>query len=457
MYPTEKLIVWPKDSNNVSIHSGPLLESVKLPGYDLWMTFIKNVHVIPCRLDVDKFEKALSDVLHVYHYVLGRLHQETGKWMILPTDSGIPLEIEHRSTSDLGIKDSCVIQDDLRELLHAHLREDVPLLRIKLTLSENQTAVGVSWHHTLGDAAVLLRFMHALSQSYQESSPAYPFPTFEKPDFPLPTPKLVEEYLPYMPHLAKLYPKSELGNLYAQLNENIVRINFRIEMDKLDRLRARVLKHVQDASLTVSIQDCLTAYIANVLNRCLDTPVRFITNAASYRDIKEPCIDASVTGNAIYIVSTFMEDDGLHNLTGTAMALRRAILECRQPHFVKNWMSVASHLMLSAANTDRSMFFAAPRGTMSVNSNLSLDWHSIHFGFPGQALFFTSGVNNRYLRVFRSNPPIRTDTKTAQSAFEAVDVCFGVSSHLQSQVMDTLVSELGTAEFPDNIDMTERN
>lgn len=123
--------------------------------------------------------------------------------------------------------------------------------------------------------------MHALSQSYQESSPAYPFPTFEKPDFPLPTPKLVEEYLPYMPHLAKLYPKSELGNLYAQLNENIVRINFRIEMDKLDRLRARVLKHVQDASLTVSIQDCLTAYIANVLNRCLDTPVRFITNAAS--------------------------------------------------------------------------------------------------------------------------------------------------------------------------------
>lgn len=97
--------------------------------------------------------------------------------------------------------------------------------------------------------------------------------------------------------------------------------------------------------------------------------------------------------------------------------------------------------------------------TMSIliDWKYRLDWHSIHFGFPGQALFFTSGVNNRYLRVFRSNPPIRTDTKTAQSAFEAVDVCFGVSSHLQSQVMDTLVSELGTAEFPDNIDMTERN
>lgn len=43
----------------------------------------------------------------------------------------------------------------------------------------------------------------------------------------------------------------------------------------------------------------------------------------------------------------------------------------REPSFIAEYMSVASQLMLDAANAGRSMFFSAEPGTLSVNSNLS--------------------------------------------------------------------------------------
>ncbi|KZT11447.1 uncharacterized protein LAESUDRAFT_270836 [Laetiporus sulphureus 93-53] len=113
-------------------------------------------------------------------------------------------------------------------------------------------------------------------------------------------------------------------------------------------------------------------------------------------------------------------------------------------------MSVASDQMLSAANTGLSMFFASPPGSMSVNSNLSLDWQSVHFGYPEQARFHTSGINDRYLRVFRANLT-RMDNGRRASSGKAVDICFAVPSWAKSIVETTLAAELGAPDFPDTI------
>ena len=58
-------------------------------------------------------------------------------------------------------------------------------------------------------------------------------------------------------------------------------------------------------------------------------------------------------------------------LSDIALTIRRSIDKWREPSFITEYMSVASHLMLNAANTGRSMFFPAEPGVLSVNSNLS--------------------------------------------------------------------------------------
>jgi len=206
-----------------------------------------------------------------------------------------------------------------------------------------------------------------------------------------------------------------------------------------------------------SIQDCLTAYLVTVLNRCLDTPISEITNAASYRQLSGPFVNKDVAGNAIYIISTHLRDGPSESsLCDVALAIRNTLERCRMPEFIEQYMSVASHLMLAAANEDRSLFFSTPPGRLSVNSNTVLAWRSAHFGFPDGARFFTAGVNERYVRVFRSNPirkPGREERPEWVSRDEDVDVTFGIASYLRPSVMAILSSELnGHLEFRANVD-----
>jgi hypothetical protein len=72
------------------------------------------------------------------------------------------------------------------------------------------------------------------------------------------------------------------------------------------------------------------------------------------------------------------------------------------------------------------------------------DWQSVHFGFPKSAGFYTSGVSNQYLRVFRSNP-------SEMLPEEAIDISFGVPIDLKPRVMNILRSDLGSRDFPDHM------
>ena len=129
-------------------------------------------------------------------------------------------------------------------------------------------------------------------------------------------------------------------------------------------------------------------------------------------------------------------------------------------------MSVASYLMQEAINDERSMFFVAPAGHMSVNSNVGwvvttasvrttlllinlcrIGWHSAHFGFPGKTRFHTSGINDRYVRVFSSNPPAIGEGELCPT----LDVVFAVASSIRDAVYDDIMSSLNADNFPDNI------
>lgn len=80
-----------------------------------------------------------------------------------------------------------------------------------------------------------------------------------------------------MPHFRETYEYSELGAMYAQANKDVVRNDCRIERDKIEALCTKM----RQGSPDISTQDCLTAYIVTVLNRCIQPPILNITNAAS--------------------------------------------------------------------------------------------------------------------------------------------------------------------------------
>lgn len=78
---------------------------------------------------------------------------------IFVNDPAIPLDVERRGTFDLGSRDQRVVLDDITEFLSPNARNEraiegaASLLYIKLTITISETAIGVSWHHTLGRLA----------------------------------------------------------------------------------------------------------------------------------------------------------------------------------------------------------------------------------------------------------------------------------------------------------------
>lgn len=70
------------------------------------------------------------------------------------------------TTSDSLLDGDWVIQDDISLFLNNQpvganlVNGGAPLLRLKLTFLNNETCIGVSWHHTLGLSFFLVPFAH---------------------------------------------------------------------------------------------------------------------------------------------------------------------------------------------------------------------------------------------------------------------------------------------------------
>ncbi|EPT05922.1 hypothetical protein FOMPIDRAFT_1109755 [Fomitopsis schrenkii] len=129
------------------------------------------------------------------------------------------------------------------------------------------------------------------------------------------------------------------------MNRDVARVDVRIAGLFLDRLANRVREQTGEAR--VSRQDCLTAYVATVLNQCGAGPIDTVTNAASYRNVVAPFVNPDVAVNSIYIVRTELER-GAEELLSIASAIRRSIEKWTEPSLIAEYISVASQMMLDA-------------------------------------------------------------------------------------------------------------
>ena len=79
--------------------------------------------------------------------------------------------------------------------------------------------------------------------------------------------------------LHHVYPFTEIPAKYAEAHlKGVEPLNWRFTGEELRRLHASLSSSGQQA---LTIQDCLSAYIVTVLNRCRERPIRIVTNQAN--------------------------------------------------------------------------------------------------------------------------------------------------------------------------------
>ena len=129
---------------------------------------------------------------------------------------------------------------------------------------------------TLGDASLLLRFMHTVSQFYQGLSPEFAAPTFQKRHFPTPSHSVVAEFWPRMPYLHPNRGSNERG----ESRKNVEQVRWRIDSRDIEVLRSTLSLKRRGGPLP-SKNDCLIAYLVAVLNDSRSNPVHQVTNVMS--------------------------------------------------------------------------------------------------------------------------------------------------------------------------------
>ncbi|KIM70505.1 hypothetical protein SCLCIDRAFT_152659 [Scleroderma citrinum Foug A] len=220
--------------------------AVDLPGYDLFIVHdVPNVHVLPATIDLEKFKNALSDTLQMYPHAAGQMRCQDGRWSIELTNSCVPVDVSYarETTSSSILQGDWVIQEALASLVYDQpvdgdlINGTTPLVRFKLTFFMEETCIGITWNHALGDATVLFRFTHTLSQFYQNKAPEFAIPTFRKHVFPSPSEAIAAEYHSLTQQL-NVYPIAELGSKYAEAIKGVESVQWRFTGEELRRLHA---------------------------------------------------------------------------------------------------------------------------------------------------------------------------------------------------------------------------
>ena len=76
-----------------------------------------------------------------------------------------------------------------------------------------------------------------------------------------------------------------MGAKFVEAKKGVEILHWRFTGKELGRLHATISSSGQQA---LTIQDCLTAYIVTILNRCQEKPIRMVTNMGSVSERHVP-------------------------------------------------------------------------------------------------------------------------------------------------------------------------
>ncbi|KAG8926680.1 hypothetical protein FRC00_002661, partial [Tulasnella sp. 408] len=282
----------------------PCETAMKLPAQDLFTNYVHNIHVIPGKIDLERFKSALSKAVARYPHKAGRLRREGDDWKIDLTDSPIPVLVSwiapnpselsesYPFPNDFNIQPDNLTQpffnsEDCSKIFVTGDATD-PLLGFKLTIWENGTAIGISWCHACSDAYSMWEFTRCLSAYYVDldaPESALPLaPSFYRHFFRSPFSRgpeasdLTENFLPRMPHLAKDYELTSLWQKYEAQEAITNQVQLRLSGESLEKMfnEAKEADPSTSGGVKITVHDALSAYLIKALHKSQGKPMHTV-------------------------------------------------------------------------------------------------------------------------------------------------------------------------------------
>ncbi|KAJ6491502.1 hypothetical protein DFH09DRAFT_370608 [Mycena vulgaris] len=418
--------------------------------------------------------EAFQDALTFYPHASGRLRRKGDDWTLGAGKRGVPVIFaEVDDPLDRyhypAVAPSHIIDSIATDLSGASdLAWDEPLVRAKVTFcrTTNETYIGWSSNHMIGDADFVFQFIYAWSQYYQGKKEQFGPPTYEKyrtapPDEHNDNPETDAFVSRYLPHLKVLYPMDEWISKVGDAIAKSVQVDLLFTAHQIQQLRAIVNSWPDRSGPPVSAQDALSAYLITTLNRCLAVPITRMSNILSYRGTENPtrlkpgdwrAPGPLAVGNAIFQAFTrTLTVDEASSLGAVAQAIRKSIIDARKYDHLKRIVAVSNPIWLRQSQEQSEHKFWPDEGAFVVNSMAKTDFSLFHFGYGTsrtRTIFY--GAFAGYARFFRA-PPVKLPDGTWNSNEGAVWMFVRVPTDIRDMFLAAVATDLNSPAFPQNL------
>jgi shikimate O-hydroxycinnamoyltransferase len=358
--------------------------------------FVRDVHVsflffYSHALDTAALARGLARVLGDFAPFNARLRQRGVERFIECGDTGATFTIA-RSDSTLT---ATVAQLDDRARLALVDGIDArrtwssgdPVLAVRVThFTDGQTALGVSWHHTVGDLQSVLCLLRAWSR--EVAGLGYDKPVLvenrdEYLDRRLPATDHVEANLRYL----RLRELPRLAAYMLTKARDKRRITLYFDPDELERMRATLQS---ECGQRVSINDALTAHVCSVVS-ARDPKARDRRVSISVNFRKRAGLPENLLGNMVTTVDAAYE-------WGKPVAQLAADLRCAIDAFAEKYLNHRANLRLveshgGFAKIARFIPIAIDpfSGSLLLSSCSGYGLYDVDFGVMAPSHFLTVG------------------------------------------------------------------
>ncbi|KAJ7612684.1 hypothetical protein FB45DRAFT_1036900 [Roridomyces roridus] len=451
-----------------------------LAGTDRIVNYPNDVsHFVPGRFNNERLIAALRDALEYCPHVTARLRIKGDDWRLDAGKRGIPVRFQTTQEPlnlhpDLSVTPMDIIDSVSNDLSRASEPDwDEPLVQIKVTycLQTNESAIGLSYSHILGDGDFIIQFLGAWSQYYQGEEPLLGPPTYEKYQIPPPpvefndNPDTDSFMMRHLNFLKEIPSREQLVKMDSASRESMTCVDLYFSPPQLEQLRYVADSWSGRSGKRTTPQDALGAYFIATMNRCLDVPITRVISIVTSRGIKNPedlkpgdwrAPGYLAAGNNVLLVYTpTLSTEEACSIGAVAAAMQNSVREARQYDHAKRIYAICDSISCRVAK-EQTLYKVWEDGVFCWNAMGPgrFDGDALHFGF-GSARFNTYGDHLGTARCFQAPTVRQLDGSWVRKA-DGLIMWVPIPTKIHEQFLAMIAADLNSTAFPNNIAARER-
>ncbi|KAJ7617116.1 hypothetical protein FB45DRAFT_222606 [Roridomyces roridus] len=451
-----------------------------LPGTDRINFVISISDIFAGRLEEERLIESFQDALTFYPHASGRLRRKGDDWSLGAGKRGVPILFETIEDPLDHYQVPSIIPPEIIDVVSTDIAGatepewDEPMLRIKVTYcpKSNESSIGFSASHMLGDGEFVFQFMCAWSQYYQNKKPFFGAPSYEKFRNALPplehndgNPETAAFIQRYLPHLKELHPMDDFLSMIGEAFANSTLVDLLFTKEQIGQLKAIADSWPGREGAKTSPHDAISGYLISTINRCLKTPITRVSSIFSYRGIKNPenlkpgdwrIPGPLAIGNAMFHALTpTLSLNEASSIGALALAIRKSVKETRNYEHIKRIVAVSEPIWMRQSQ-ERSEHKFWDDSTLVMNTMGKADFSLQHFGF-GRRYVRTHcyGDFPGFARCFKA-PPSKQADGTWNSNEDAIWMFVRIPTEIHQEFMALIAADLNSSEFPENLVKRER-